>query len=274
MANYQISNLLDELQSNEAYIRSDAIKKILKGKITHEHIIAALDNIIENDPSPTIRNFAQSTLDTFGIKHSINERPRVIRSTSSSHKRPQPTKSDAVQLTTNLATPTKSYSPPSTITLEKTIFDNRVEITSEKAIFGTNVGDQIYLIADITAASLIQPPFPIITAILAPITILAGCLIIGSSFVFSINFDLAGFSIFGLLLIGMAIYFISPTYTVEIVTSSEKTKVFGSKNFDKCKTIVVTLNKVISSKEIASTSIQSPISEPNPRPPSTSNASH
>jgi len=251
MANYQISNLLDELQSNEAYIRSDAIKKILKGKITHEPIITALDNIIENDPSPAIRGFAQSTLDAFGIKHSIHERSSVIRSTGSSHKRPQPSKSDAVTSTTNLETPTKSYSPPSTITLGKTIFDNRVEITAESAIFGTSFGNQVYLIADITTASLIQPPFPIITAIVAPITILVGCLIIGVSFVFSINFDLVGFSIFGLLLIGMAIYFIFPTYTVEIVTSSEKIKVFGSKNFDKCKTIVAILNKAISNREIA-----------------------
>jgi hypothetical protein len=67
---YQIPNLLEELQSTEAYIRSDAIKKIIKGKINDEHIIHALRKIIENDPYQAVRNFARAALDVFGIEHS------------------------------------------------------------------------------------------------------------------------------------------------------------------------------------------------------------
>jgi len=42
MAKHQTSDLLDELQSNEAYIRNDAIKKIIKGKINDEKITSHL----------------------------------------------------------------------------------------------------------------------------------------------------------------------------------------------------------------------------------------
>ena len=73
MAENQISNLLDELQNEEAYMRNDAIKKIIKGKIYDEHVIVALKNIIENDSYMTVRNFARAALDIFGIEHSVAE---------------------------------------------------------------------------------------------------------------------------------------------------------------------------------------------------------
>jgi len=256
MAKDQVSTLLEELQSNEAYIRSDAIKKIRKGKIAHSRIIAALDYIIEHDPSPSVREFAQSTLDGLGTQHSIIENENVSSPTTSSHKVAQPSKTERSRLISHPATQKKPSTSSSTIILEKTLLDNRVEITSENAIFGTSVGNQAYFIADLTSASLIQPPFSIMTVIIAPIMIIVGCGIIAMSLVFSINFDLAGFSTIGLILMGTTIYFIFPTYTVEIVTSSEKIKVFSSKNFDKCKTIVKTLNTAISRGELSSMSKQ------------------
>jgi hypothetical protein len=43
MTKHQISDPLDELHNKEAYIRSDAIKKIIKGKINDERIIQAFE---------------------------------------------------------------------------------------------------------------------------------------------------------------------------------------------------------------------------------------
>jgi uncharacterized membrane protein YeaQ/YmgE (transglycosylase-associated protein family) len=73
MAKHQISDLLDELQSNEAYIRNDAIKKIIKGKINDEKIIIALKEVIENDRSMAVRNFARSAMNVFSVEHSAAE---------------------------------------------------------------------------------------------------------------------------------------------------------------------------------------------------------
>ncbi len=70
MSENKISELLDELQNEEAYKRNDAIKKIIKGKVNDEHIIHALSKVIENDPSQAVRNFARAALDVFGIEHS------------------------------------------------------------------------------------------------------------------------------------------------------------------------------------------------------------
>lgn len=245
---YQISNLLDELQSNEAYIRSGAIKKIVKENINNERIIVALDNIIENDPSPAIRDFAQSALNVFGIKHSVNKTPVAINPKKSIHKIPQTSKSNTINSTNTPRIPTKGYTVPQTI-IEKTVLDNSVKISSTKVVFGQSTGDRVFLISDITSAHLIQPSFPVVTAVVAPITILIGFLVIAFSCVMSINFDLAGYSIFGILLIGAAVYAIFPTYTVELVISLERFEVFASKNFAKCKTIVDRLNEEISRRE-------------------------
>jgi len=78
MAKHQISDLLDELQSNEAYVRSDAIKRIIKERIDDEQIIVALKDIIENDSSMAVRNFARSAFDVFNIEHSAVEVPSEI----------------------------------------------------------------------------------------------------------------------------------------------------------------------------------------------------
>ena len=82
MTEYQISKLLDELQSKEVYNRNDAIKKIIKGKINDERIIDALNNMIENDAYPVVRNFARSALDVFGIEHSEVELEAQVHKTS------------------------------------------------------------------------------------------------------------------------------------------------------------------------------------------------
>jgi hypothetical protein len=73
MAKHQISDLLNELQSNEPDIQNDAIKKIIKGKINDEKIIIALEEVIENDRSMTVRNFARSALDVLGVEPSAAE---------------------------------------------------------------------------------------------------------------------------------------------------------------------------------------------------------
>ena len=70
MPKRQISDLLAQLQGDEAYTRNDAIKKIIKEKIDDEQIIVALKDTIENDPNMAVRNFARSALDVFGIEHS------------------------------------------------------------------------------------------------------------------------------------------------------------------------------------------------------------
>jgi hypothetical protein len=85
MTKNKISDLLDELQSKETYIRSDALKKIIKGKINDEDIIHALNNVIENDPSMALRNFARSALDGFGVEHSAVEETVVINEKSFDH---------------------------------------------------------------------------------------------------------------------------------------------------------------------------------------------
>ena len=98
MTKYQIPNLLDELQSDEAYIRNDAIKKIIKGKIDDEHIITALNNVIKNDSYMTVRNFARSALDVFGIEHSAIEESPIIDLKSSDANTSQISKSDAAKM--------------------------------------------------------------------------------------------------------------------------------------------------------------------------------
>jgi hypothetical protein len=82
MTKYENSDLLEELQSTEAYIRSDAIKKIIKGKINDERVILALKNVVENDLSMAVRNFARAALDVFGIEHSAVEESAVLHSRS------------------------------------------------------------------------------------------------------------------------------------------------------------------------------------------------
>lgn len=77
MTKYQISDLLNELKSNEVYIRNDVIKKIIKEKINDDQIVIALKEIIENDPSMSVRNFARAALDIFGVEHSVVEEPTI-----------------------------------------------------------------------------------------------------------------------------------------------------------------------------------------------------
>ena len=77
MAKHEIPNLLDELKSDETYTRNAAIKKIIKNKINEERIITALKDVIENDTSMSVRNFARSSLDVFGIEHSEFEQQIV-----------------------------------------------------------------------------------------------------------------------------------------------------------------------------------------------------
>jgi hypothetical protein len=84
----QISDLLNELNSSEAYIRNDAIKKVIKGKIDDEQIILALKEVIENDRSMAVRNFARSALDVFGIEHSTVEEPIVETRSIEVHAEP------------------------------------------------------------------------------------------------------------------------------------------------------------------------------------------
>jgi len=81
MANHQVSSLLNQLKSIETYTRNDAIKIIIKENINDEQIIAALKDVIENDPSMSARNFARSALDTFGVEHSRMEEPAAIKNT-------------------------------------------------------------------------------------------------------------------------------------------------------------------------------------------------
>lgn len=75
MTKSQIPNLLDELQSNETFARNAAVKKIIKEKINNEQIVATLKDVIENDSSMSVRNFARAALDVFGIEHSATEEP-------------------------------------------------------------------------------------------------------------------------------------------------------------------------------------------------------
>jgi len=85
MTKYKISDLLNELQSKETHIRSDAIRKIIKEKINDELIIHALNDVIKNDSSMALRNFARSALDVFGIEHSAVEETAQISSINFDH---------------------------------------------------------------------------------------------------------------------------------------------------------------------------------------------
>ena len=76
MTKHQISDLLDELQNDEAYKRNDAIKKIIKEKINDEQIIDALKNVVKNDSSISVRDFALAALDVFGAKYSTADAPK------------------------------------------------------------------------------------------------------------------------------------------------------------------------------------------------------
>ena len=77
MTKTQIPELLDELRSQETYIRNDAIKRIIKEKINDEQIVVALKDIIENDSSTSVRNFARGALEVFGIEHSAMEESTI-----------------------------------------------------------------------------------------------------------------------------------------------------------------------------------------------------
>ena len=80
MTHTQIPKLLDELKSQETYIRNDAIKRVIKEKIHDEQVIVALKEVIENDPSMAVRNFARAALDVFGVEHSAVEESIGINS--------------------------------------------------------------------------------------------------------------------------------------------------------------------------------------------------
>ena len=80
MTNNLIPDLLDELKSTEAYERNEAIKKIIKYKFYDDQIITALKEVIENDPSMALRNFARAALDVFGVEHSAVEESIGINS--------------------------------------------------------------------------------------------------------------------------------------------------------------------------------------------------
>jgi len=77
MTKSQIPDLLDELQSSETFARNAAVKKIIKDKINDEQIVATLKDVIENDSSMSVRNFARAALDVFGVEHSAMEEPRA-----------------------------------------------------------------------------------------------------------------------------------------------------------------------------------------------------
>lgn len=78
MTKTQIPEVLDELRSQETYARNDAIKRIIKEKINDEKIITALKEVTENDHSMSVRNFARSALNVFGVEHSVMEEEEVI----------------------------------------------------------------------------------------------------------------------------------------------------------------------------------------------------
>jgi len=85
MTNRQISSLLVQLKSNEPYARNDAIKIIIKENINDKQIITAFNNLIENDSSMAVRNFARSALDTFGVEHSATEKEIPIINANTAH---------------------------------------------------------------------------------------------------------------------------------------------------------------------------------------------
>ena len=83
MTKTQIPELLDGLRNQETYTRNDAIKRIIKEKINDEQVIVALKEVIENDQSMVVRNFARSALDVFGVEHSATEESTAINSRNS-----------------------------------------------------------------------------------------------------------------------------------------------------------------------------------------------
>jgi hypothetical protein len=98
MTKHKISDLLNELHSKETYIRSDAIKKIIKDKVNDEQIIHALNDVIKNDSSMAVRNFARSALDVFGVEHSAMEETTQIISVNFEHSAPPDTDHAALVL--------------------------------------------------------------------------------------------------------------------------------------------------------------------------------
>jgi hypothetical protein len=86
MTKNQVPDLLNELQNEEAYVRNDAIKKIIKWKINDDNIIAALKDVVNNDSSMSVRNFARSTLNSFGIDHSAFEEPIAVNTVIENNK--------------------------------------------------------------------------------------------------------------------------------------------------------------------------------------------
>jgi len=75
MATDQISKLLDELHDKDVYIRSSAIKKVLKGKINDEKIVIALKEIADKDNSIAVKDLARSALDKFDVEYSKEDKP-------------------------------------------------------------------------------------------------------------------------------------------------------------------------------------------------------
>jgi len=101
-----VPDLLQQLDSRETFTRNDAIKKIIKDKINDEQIIAALKGVIENDPSISVRNFARSALDVFGVEHSTMEDEEVIKYTKTAF----PTHNDSQNTKTTYKADQKKFS--------------------------------------------------------------------------------------------------------------------------------------------------------------------
>ena len=82
MPKQQFSDLLAQLQSDEAFARNAAIKKIIKEKINDETIVVALINLIENDPSMSVRNFARSALDVVEKEKELDSSVTILKNTT------------------------------------------------------------------------------------------------------------------------------------------------------------------------------------------------
>ena len=72
-----IRALLDDLQSEDTYSRNNAIKRIVIKEVSDQRIVDALQKLIINDPSLSVRNFARNALDALGIEHSPMEDDRI-----------------------------------------------------------------------------------------------------------------------------------------------------------------------------------------------------
>jgi len=72
-----IRALLDDLQSEDTYSRNNTIKRIITQEIRDQRIVDALLNLIINDPSLSVRNFARNALDALGIEHSPMEDDQI-----------------------------------------------------------------------------------------------------------------------------------------------------------------------------------------------------